>query len=246
MRGNRRVLSQVVEQQRSPTRDGGCDEDSPVGYRFNHTSAAAIIAPAPVSGAVGLPAGDLVPYYASALPTVAAKGHPVNVEENYSALVDTVFNADPDSWGGAYVDGDELMVKVVDLAADDAVATLRSAGIRDGVRVAPFYSFDRRAQGPPGPDRRSRASRCRERWPAVRIINRRGRYHEGRPCPAGRALPDRRGSCCGLCDDTAHSCLQPLLRSFAVSRRGPDRPDRHPDRIRDRVLERICMERTYG
>ena len=137
MRGNRRVLSQVVEQQRSPTRDGGCDEDSPVGYRFNHTSAAAIIAPAPVSGAVGLPAGDLVPYYASALPTVAAKGHPVNVEENYSALVDTVFNADPDSWGGAYVDGDELMVKVVDLAADDAVATLRSAGIRDGVRVAP-------------------------------------------------------------------------------------------------------------
>ena len=55
--------------------------------------------------------------------------------ENYATLVGKFFEQEPESWGGAYVDGDVLVVKAVRRTVDEATALLAAAGVVHGVRV---------------------------------------------------------------------------------------------------------------
>ena len=69
------------------------------------------------------------------LTSTATPGDPTNVAENYATLVGKFFEQEPESWGGAYVDGDVLVVKAVRRTVDEATALLAAAGVVHGVRV---------------------------------------------------------------------------------------------------------------
>lgn len=60
--------------------------------------------------------------------TYARPGSPPRAAENYAKL-EKLFAADPQSWGGAYVDGDVLVVKTVGQPAARTATALRALGI---------------------------------------------------------------------------------------------------------------------
>ena len=87
----------------------------------------AIAASTPVSAATP----QTVPWQAErSHPT---PGEPEDVLANYNIL-DAEFQSHPDLWGGAYVDGDYLVVKYLDNASA-AQARLKKLGITRGVRL---------------------------------------------------------------------------------------------------------------
>lgn len=63
-----------------------------------------------------------------------ASGDPLQVPDNYTRAL-PVFDNDPTHWGGAYADGDVLVMKVVGQSLDEAQAALQKAGVTDGVRL---------------------------------------------------------------------------------------------------------------
>jgi hypothetical protein len=62
-------------------------------------------------------------------------GHPVNVEENYTKIYEELLAHNPTEWGGAFVDGDQLVVVSVSRSIRDAEKILADLGIREGVEV---------------------------------------------------------------------------------------------------------------
>jgi hypothetical protein len=77
---------------------------------------------------------DVAPF-ATALSTPAKPGNPPNVAQNYATLLEKFFDPHPDMWGGAFVDGDVLVVNAVGYPVDQAVALLADAGVTQGIRV---------------------------------------------------------------------------------------------------------------
>lgn len=62
-------------------------------------------------------------------------GDPPNVEDNYTLIEEELFLTDPHLWGGAYVDGDVLVVNYVNQSEREAVAALKALGVTQGVRL---------------------------------------------------------------------------------------------------------------
>jgi hypothetical protein len=70
------------------------------------------------------------------LPRGGTPGSPIDVESNYSLLIEKFFDPAPALWGGAYVDGDTLVVLAVNLSVLEASRLLSDAGITRGITVA--------------------------------------------------------------------------------------------------------------
>jgi hypothetical protein len=64
----------------------------------------------------------------------AATGTPEHESDNYARVL-PIFEKDPAHWGGAYADGDVLVVKFADQSRSQAQATLQSKKIVRGVRL---------------------------------------------------------------------------------------------------------------
>lgn len=96
----------------------------------------AVVALPLIMGAASIPqpAINAVPYE-TVLSSPAQPGSPPLVEENYSAIVDSLFNVEPNMWGGAYVDANVLVVKTVGYTIDEAAAKLRAIGVLSGIRL---------------------------------------------------------------------------------------------------------------
>lgn len=62
-------------------------------------------------------------------------GNPIAVGENYTLLTEEVFNSHPEEWGGAFVDGDNLVVLTVTRSIAEATTYLSSLNITRGIDV---------------------------------------------------------------------------------------------------------------
>ncbi len=80
------------------------------------------------------PTISAVPYETS-LSSPVQPGSPPLVEQNYNAIVDSLFDVEPNMWGGAYVDASVLVVKIVGYTIDEAAAKLRAIGVLSGIRL---------------------------------------------------------------------------------------------------------------
>jgi len=80
-----------------------------------------------------VPTIELVDHF----PEGAMRGDPIDVEENYSTLVEKFFNVEPDRWGGAFVNGDTLAVRAVGYSVPYAEAMLSRTGLDKGISVIP-------------------------------------------------------------------------------------------------------------
>jgi len=96
---------------------------------------AVAISLAPTAASEAVPAAAAQVAFTDELPVVAAKGHPDAVEENYSVLFETLFHEAPGDWGGAYVDGDTLVVNTVRYTPDEATSILSQLGVTRAVTV---------------------------------------------------------------------------------------------------------------
>ncbi|MEO5982003.1 MAG: hypothetical protein ABIQ13_06785 [Pedococcus sp.] len=54
--------------------------------------------------------------------------------DNYTKFLPLV-EKDPGHWGGAYADGDTLVIKVVNQSLDDAQVALQDVGVSEGVKL---------------------------------------------------------------------------------------------------------------
>jgi len=63
-------------------------------------------------------------------------GQPVDVLKNY-ALAEELFVQEPTRWGGAYVDGDSLVVKFASGTIEEAQDLLKAQGVSSGVTLQP-------------------------------------------------------------------------------------------------------------
>lgn len=67
--------------------------------------------------------------------TAAVPGNPANVGDNYYLIQTELFFEHPDSWGGAFVDGDDLVVNYVDQTESEALAALERIGVDTSVAI---------------------------------------------------------------------------------------------------------------
>lgn len=61
-------------------------------------------------------------------------GDPMQVPDNYTKFL-PLMEKDPGHWGGAYADGDTLVIKVVNQSLDDAQVALQDVGVSEGVKL---------------------------------------------------------------------------------------------------------------
>jgi hypothetical protein len=70
-----------------------------------------------------------------ALTSPARPGDPEDAALNFTLIQDNLFSKQPNDWGGAYVDGEELVVKSISYDEDTAMRLLAEVGVTHGVQV---------------------------------------------------------------------------------------------------------------
>lgn len=104
-------------------------------YLLALSAAAAITLTMATSGGASERADTHEYQLTEALPAGGTPGAPLGADEDYGTLVSRFFKVAPDKWGGAFVDGDRLVVRAVGNTPQEADRLLAKSGLGPNIEV---------------------------------------------------------------------------------------------------------------